>query len=69
MTMNQDGNTIGRLGAAAIIAGALWGVHEIQCSTGYCPTMQKPSASCCPTEAPAAAAAPAASPSAPLAGR
>lgn len=48
--MNSDGNIVGRLGAVAVIVGALWGVHRISCSTGYCPTMKQASASCCPTE-------------------
>lgn len=62
MTFNQDGNMIGRIGAVAVIGLTLWGVHKVSCEAGFCPTMNKPAASCCPTEAPqsASAAAPAA---------
>jgi hypothetical protein len=59
MTMNSDGNIVGRLGAVAVIVAALWGVHKVNCSTGYCPTMKQASASCCPTEGAAAPATPA----------
>lgn len=62
--MNQDGNVVGRIGAVAVIALTLWGVHKVNCSTGYCPTMKQASSSCCPTEgaahaSPEAPAAPA----------
>jgi hypothetical protein len=70
MQMNQDGNVVGRVGALALIGLALWGVHRINCSAGYCPVMQKAALSCCtgegqtamaetPAPAPADAAAPA----------
>jgi hypothetical protein len=49
MTINQDGNVVGRVGALAVIAFALWGVHKVSCDAGWCPTMQQASASCCPT--------------------
>lgn len=49
MTINQDGNVVGRVGALAVIAFALWGVHKVNCDAGWCPTMKQASASCCPT--------------------
>lgn len=51
MTINQDGNVVGRIGALAVIALTLWGVHRVSCNEGYCPTMQKASSSCCMGEA------------------
>lgn len=47
MKMNEDGNVIGRLGALAVIAFTVWGVHRINCNEGYCPIMQKSAMSCC----------------------
>lgn len=59
MNINQDGNVVGRIGAVAVIAVTLWGVHKVSCSTGWCPTMKQASASCCPTEGATASATPA----------
>lgn len=47
MTFNQDGNVIGRVGALAVIALALWGVHRVSCDEGFCVTMDKPAVDCC----------------------
>lgn len=59
MTINQDGNVVGRIGAVAVIVATLWGVHKVSCDTGWCPTMKQESASCCPTEDAAQASSPA----------
>lgn len=58
-TMNEDGNVIGRVGALAVIALALWGVNRVMCGPEHCP-MPRGGSSCCPGEDKAAGAAPAA---------
>ncbi len=63
MTLNQDGNVIGRVGALAVIVLTLWGVQRINAGKfTMCPTgKDKAGSSCCmtegKTEAPAEAAA------------
>ena len=52
----QDGNVLGRIGAVALIALAVFGVHRLNCGDGMCPVMQTDS--CCAGEKPASAEAP-----------
>jgi hypothetical protein len=67
MTLNQDGNVIGRVGALAVVVLTLWGVQRINAGKfTMCPIdREKAGTSCCmtegkteaPAEAPAEAAA------------
>ncbi len=51
----SDGNYIGRVGAVAVIALAVWGVHKVNCDSGMCPVMKTDS--CCSSSADHAAPA------------
>ncbi len=52
MNYNEDGNVIGRAGAVALIALALFGAHRLTCGGTMCPVMKTDSC-CAPAAAPA----------------